>query len=65
MPYGRTFRLPITTHIKTKPTNQDSKVVSISENFFEIIKIEIANNKDHNPQTAPLIGSDEKTSPSF
>jgi len=65
MPYGRTFKLPITIHIKTKPTSQENKVVSISENFLEIMKIEIANNKDHNPQTAPFKGSDGKTSPTF
>jgi hypothetical protein len=55
--------LPITTHIKTKPTSQESKVVSVKENFLEIIKIEIANSKDHNHQTAPLIGSDGNTNP--
>ena len=50
VPYGRTFRLPITTHIKTKPTSQERKAVSINENFLAIIKIEIANKKDHNPK---------------
>lgn len=65
IPYGKTPKFPITTHIKTKPTNQDKKAVFNKLNFFEIMKIAIANNNDHNPQIAPLIGSDGKTMPSF
>jgi len=57
-PYGRTPRLPMTTHIRTNPTNQERKVVCIMVNFLAIMKIETANRSDHIPQTAPLMGSD-------
>ena len=63
-PYGNTPRLPITTHIKTKPTNQENRVVCSNENFLEIIKIAIANSNDQRPQIAPLMGSEGNVSPS-
>ena len=65
IPYGKTSKLPMTTHINTKPTNQERNVVCIKVNFFEMINMAMANNNDHSPQTAPLIGSEGKTRPSF
>jgi len=65
IPKGNTPKLPITTHIKINATNQERKAVSTQENFLEIIKIEIANNKDQSPQIAPLIDSEGKTRPSL
>ena len=63
MPVGNTPIFPITTHINTKPTNHESRVVCNKVNFLAIIKIEIANNSDQIPQSTPLIGSVGKTSP--
>ena len=66
VPYWQNIQIADSqTHIKTKPTSQERKAFSINENFLAIIKIEIANKKDHNPQIAPLIGSDGNTSPNF
>jgi hypothetical protein len=63
IPYGKTPRLPIVTHIMTNATNQDRKVVCMRVNFLAKIKIATANRSDHIPQTAPLIGADGKLSP--
>jgi hypothetical protein len=60
---GKIPIFPKTTHIKTNPTNQVIKVVCIRLNFLEIMKIAMANRKDHSPQMAPLIGSDGNTMP--
>jgi hypothetical protein len=60
---GNTPMLPTTIHIRTNPTNQEMNVVCIKENFREITKIAMAKNKDHNPQIAPLTGSDGNTHP--
>jgi hypothetical protein len=64
-PSGKTPKLPITTHINTKATNQERNVVCIHENFLEITNMAIANNNDQSPQTAPLIGLEGKTRPRF
>jgi hypothetical protein len=63
-PSGNTPILPITTHMSTKPTNQERKVVWIKVNFLERIKIAMANNSDHKPQMAPLTGAEGNTIPS-
>jgi hypothetical protein len=53
----------MTTHISKKPTNQERNVVSRRVNFLEIMKIAVANNKDHSPQIAPLTISEGKVKP--
>ena len=64
-PAGKTPRLPITTHIKTNPINQENKVVCSKVNFLDMIKTEMAKNSDQSPQIAPLTGSAGNISPSF
>ena len=61
--YGSTFMFPMTIHINTNPTNQDRKVVCNNENFFEVMNIAAAKQKDQSPQITPLIGSEENTCP--
>ena len=63
-PKGSTPILPITTHIITKPTNQENKVVCTSENFRDRMKMVNAKSNDHKPQTAPLTGSEGNVIPS-
>ena len=53
-------RLPMATHIITKATNQERKVVCTIVNFFAKIKIATAKKSDQIPQTAPLMVSDGK-----
>jgi hypothetical protein len=60
---GKTFKFQITTHMSTKPINQDKKVVSRSENFLEIIYIAPAKRKDHTPHIAPFMGSEGNVNP--
>lgn len=63
IPFGNTPKLPMTTHIKTKATNQDKNVVCSNVNFLAMKKIVIANSKDQIPQTAPLMGAEGKINP--
>lgn len=65
IPYGKTIKLPIVTHIITNPVNQERKVVCDTLNFLETIKISIANKKDQIPQTAPFTGFAGKLRPRF
>lgn len=62
---GKKPRFPVTSHINTKPTNQDKKVVCTKVNFLLIMKIKTAKQKDQIPHTAPLTGNSGNISPSF
>lgn len=65
IPNGNTFIFPTTSHINTNPKNHEIRVVCNNVNLFAIINMTIAKHNDHNPQTAPLIGSEGNTSPRF
>ncbi len=58
---GNTPKLPITSHINTKPITQAKPTVSQNENLWFIIKIRIENTKAQMPQTTPFIGCSGKT----
>ena len=64
IPKGKTFKLPITTHIIANAINHEKNVVCIIVNLLAIIYTAVANIKDHTPHKAPLIGSEGNTSPS-
>jgi hypothetical protein len=63
IPNGNIFKLPITSHMSTKPINQENKVVCNKVNFFAKTKMAIAKQSDHTPQIAPLIGSEGNINP--
>jgi hypothetical protein len=64
IPTGNTLIFHKTTHISTKPVNQERKVVCIRLNFREIAKIVMENKSDHIPHIAPFTGSAGKVSSS-